>query len=430
MVIACSSGIVRGPLHAQENPKIALFSDQNPDQNQEILSKKDGGKGQSLQAPILTKEGSLPYRETFLLFEPEAQGDFAIWNKQEKLGRAHLFDSGENSQYEIEKRKVIFSGKSGVPSAYFNFDELREQLAVYPRFGSLLERAKSSLASISASHSLNAEKSPSEPYVKSNRWFVPKRGTLRSIEREGIGYKRGYATAELLLAPASLQGDTIPMVDLRAHHLYGDTYAGNVGIIGRKIFDSRCRIFGVNAYYDFRQGCMGNYNQLGLGTELLCKRWEFRVNGYIPLGRHEHEIKCVFDDFDGDFFAIFRRREFSLSGFNGEAGYMIVKSSNFLLYAAAGPYYLSGSDRESWGGRVRVRPQFRDYLALEFVASHDGLFGTNYQGQIIVNVPFYEFFFTKNKKQRKCVTDRQIYQPVERFEIIPLKKHQGWKTNF
>ncbi len=263
----------------------------------------------------------------------------------------------------------------------------------------------------------------------SNGWPVPKRMTLRSIERGGIGYKKGYATLEMLFAPLYLKSDFIPMLDLRGHHLYNDSYAANAGLIGRYMRDSSCIIYGFNAYYDFRQGCFGNFNRLGGGLEILGRRWELHANGYFPIGKDEHRHKCVFDDFEGGFFAIFHQLQFGFWGGDAELGYYPVKSRNFLLYLGAGPYFLKGKcNFEAWGGKARLRPQFSDYLAAEFSVSYDHIFQTIYQGEIILNLPLYLFY--SKKKQRKCISERRIYQPVERFEIIPLKKRRHWETNF
>ena len=148
----------------------------------------------------------------------------------------------------------------------------------------------------------------------------------------------------MLFAPVYLNGNFMPMLDLRGHHLHNDEYAGNVGLIGRYMSDSKCRVFGLNAYYDFRQGCLGNYNQVGGGLEILGRRWDFHLNGYFPLGKHEHNLGCIFDDYEGDYYAIFNKKEFSFWGGNAELGYYPVKSKNFLLYLSAGPYLISGKE--------------------------------------------------------------------------------------
>lgn len=261
---------------------------------------------------------------------------------------------------------------------------------------------------------------------------ILQRLTLRDIEREGIGYKNGYATVEALFAPDPYNG-FVPMLDVRGHHLYDDTYAANVGLIGRYVPACSCAIWGVNVYYDYRQGNLSNYHQLGVGAELLnlnflCTCWDIRANGNI--GARLHKQKCTYE-FEGGFFAIFRKRELSFEGFNGEIGTYLVRSCNYSVYLAGGPYFVAGiSKGHAWGGRVRLRPQFRDIFAIEISASHDHIFNTIVQGEIILSLPLYDMF-RKNRQRCYCPSDRQIFQPVERFEIIPFEKTHGcWEKNF
>jgi len=259
-----------------------------------------------------------------------------------------------------------------------------------------------------------------DPSNHHGSFFIPKRLALRDIEREGIGYPKGYATFEALFAPSPRR--FMPMIDIRAHHLYNDTYAVNAGLIGRYVSKSFCRIYGLNVYWDYRQGKVGNYQQLGVGFETLGKRFDFRFNGNI--GIQKHMLKCKFE-FSGDRFSIFRKKEFSFEGFNSEIGSSLVNSKTFLLYAAAGPYYLSRDDQRAWGGKARLRPQYKDFLALELSTSYDHIFHAIFQGEIILSLPLYP-----SSKRKKCLLNREIYQPVHRFEIIPLKKRCGWETNW
>jgi hypothetical protein len=77
----------------------------------------------------------------------------------------------------------------------------------------------------------------------------------------------------------------------------------------------------------------------------------------------------------------------------------------------------------------RVRPQYKDYLAFDFSVSHDSVFQTVYQAQIILYLPLYQL--SKKGNQRPCnLTDYQIYQPIERYEVMPIGRRSCWQTNF
>ncbi len=256
-----------------------------------------------------------------------------------------------------------------------------------------------------------------------------KRLSLRDIERKGIGYKKGYATLEAMLGPDYRRGHWLGMVDLRGHHLYNDKYATNAGVIARYIPSSSCVIFGANAYWDYRNGCKGHYHQVGAGLELLGGMWAFRLNGTAPVSSHKHKTKCVFDDYSGGYFIIFENKEFSYWNANAELGAYLAKTNDFQLWFGAIPYFLTrGGNHNAWGGKVRLRPQYRDFLAMDFSVSHDHIYNTNWQAEVIVTLPLYDIYAKNNKK--RCLRDRDIYQPVSRFEIIPLKKHSHVEKNF
>ncbi len=266
---------------------------------------------------------------------------------------------------------------------------------------------------------------------------VPKRTLLSHNQgwgdNSGFLFGTDYTTLEMFLAPNYYPGYIYPFIDLRGHRFDNDEYAFNVGIGGRFIpcRNSFCDILGFNAYYDFREGCLHNYNQIGVGLEILGRCWDFRANGYIPVGAKKFRCKCVFDDFDGDFFAIHTRREITSYGFNAEVGWQAIDCRCFSLYAAAGPYYLTRNTKcfdSIAGGYVRVRPQIQDYLAVEGKYSHDSFYNNIWQLTVIVSLPLYQI---ANQNCKPCrLSDRKIYQPVERFEIMPLGLKSCWNSNF
>ncbi|HSW87027.1 MAG TPA: inverse autotransporter beta domain-containing protein [Rhabdochlamydiaceae bacterium] len=271
---------------------------------------------------------------------------------------------------------------------------------------------------------------PRTDYV--NHRFTVKRVAFRHAQgTAGINYGTNYSTVALLFAPDYQIGTVLPMIDARAHRFNNRTYAANLGIAGRYIPDPNmfCELLGFNAFYDFRQGCKGNYNQIGVGIEVLGRIWDFRANGYFPVGKRKHKTHCFFDDFDGDFFISHRSTEFVSYGFNAEIGALAKDYKNFLLYVAGGPYYfLRKCCNRTLGGEIRIRPQYKDYIALDLRLSYDQVFRTVFQAEIIISLPLYQL--DPQNKGPCRITDRQIYQPIERFEIMPLGRRECWKFNF
>ncbi len=241
-----------------------------------------------------------------------------------------------------------------------------------------------------------------------------------------------YSTVLLLLAPNYELGRFLPMIDLRAHRFDAhNRYAANAGFVGRYVPSNFNQILGFNAYYDWRQAKLGNFQQAGFGIEILSKWWDFRANAYVPIGDKMHIRRCVFDQYIGGYVMERRKVEFISYGFNAEFGYYLVNGNNFSLYAAGGPYYLSGRiDEKAVGGMVRLKPQFKDYFGVNMIVRHDRVFGTVYQAEVIVNIPLYQLFSRKNKKGPGGMYDRQVYQRVERFEMMPVGCDCCWSTNF
>jgi|JI9StandDraft_1071089.scaffolds.fasta_scaffold10828_5 hypothetical protein len=113
----------------------------------------------------------------------------------------------------------------------------------------------------------------------------PYRVTARHIEAKGIGYKEGYTTLEGFFALANRWDDWTPFLDLRGHIFNNGRFALNAGIGARYLGDTR--ILGLNGYYDYRSTKRQDYNQVALGLESLGELWDFRINGYLPLGKKE-----------------------------------------------------------------------------------------------------------------------------------------------
>jgi len=265
-------------------------------------------------------------------------------------------------------------------------------------------------------------------------FFLPKRIAISHVTGTGIGmgFTTDYTTMDILFASLPKPGHFIPMIDLRGHRFDDNTYATNVGLIARYVPESNtfCQLLGFNMYYDYRQGVKGHYNQIGVGIEALGKRLDFRGNAYVPLSKMKHLTNCLFDQYIGDYFINFRKEECVAYGFNAEVGYLIVRSKQFLLYSATGPYYLSKkSNMNTQGWEFRLRPQYKDFCAVDLELSYDPLFNWVFQGRFIVSLPLYQIACKKD--DAPCgITNRQIYQPVERFEVIPLQRRCCVNSNF
>ncbi len=265
-----------------------------------------------------------------------------------------------------------------------------------------------------------------------NHYPIPKRIDFSHKEGKGVGTRLGYTKLDVILGPEYEVGHFLPLADIRGVVFDDGTYAASAGFIGRFLPTSFCEAFGFNLIYYFRHERFGNYNQLGGGFEVLNKRWEVHANAYIPVGRKDHPRKFVFDDYIGDFRATLTEHRQAAYAFDATAGYYLVNGKNFQLYAAAGTYYLFAKhDVSAWGVEGMIRPQYADYLAVELSISHDRIFETIYQVNVVFTIPLYDYSSAIKKKRGPCgLPNRQIYQPIDLDENIILESKCCWKANF
>ena len=167
---------------------------------------------------------------------------------------------------------------------------------------------------------------------------------FRYTTPDGIGYKQGYSTLEVFFSSLNEErGRWLKFLDLRGHVFDNGKMAANAGIGLRRISSSR--VWGVNAYYDYRNTKHQHYNQIGTGLEMLGRMWDFRLNGYLPVGdKTSHLRHTHFDKFEGHHIILRSTKNFAMRGANVEMGRHIGS-----VYIAGGPYYLNGQGTTIWG---------------------------------------------------------------------------------
>lgn len=268
---------------------------------------------------------------------------------------------------------------------------------------------------------------------KPKRWNknpTPKRITAFSVIGSGIGYDLGFAGLDAMFASEYPAFTVMPFIEAQGMFVFDNSWAANLGVGGRCLLEKIPAMVGLNAFYSFRQGHHGIYNGIGMGFELIGRRWELNVNGYAPLGNTLNFSKTVYDDYFGDYKAVRKKIESSLYGGDIGLSLLALQAGDFRLYALGGPYFLTGkfANLNARGWQFSLQSQFGDYFALSFAVSTDVIFGKRYQGGFALTLPLYKF--TKLKKHR-VITNRQIYQPVKRMiPIIPLESHRCWNCNF
>jgi len=262
----------------------------------------------------------------------------------------------------------------------------------------------------------------SETYVRGRKHH---RLSARHIEGRGIGYDQGYSTLEAFFAHDPGEWCFLPFLDVKGHISDNGKWAANAGLGIREIYGKR--VWGLNGYYDYRNTRKKNYTQAGVGLETLGDFWDFRINGYIPLGKKISSPYSVrFEKFSGPRIILSQKYQYALKGSDAELGFHFGRSRSFKFYAAAGPYYYRGKIGDNiWGGKARMAAMYKDYITLEVSDSYDNAFRNRVQGQITFTIPFgRDSRVTKRGRVCSCemaeaLTSRML-QPVGRQEIIPV----------
>lgn len=191
--------------------------------------------------------------------------------------------------------------------------------------------------------------------------------------------------------------------------------AANAGI-GLRYLSSR--VWGIHAYYDYRKTDHLNYNQVAIGLESLGSLWDFRLNGYLPVGSTKSSFyHPQFHKFHKHRMIISVKREFAMMGTNAELGAHVHSGEQAHFYAGLGPYYFVGDGKQAIGAQGRLSGTFWDYVGLEIKGSYDTFFKGTVQGEISFIIPFAG---KKKAPSENLTLRRRAYQRVDRQEIIVL----------
>lgn len=255
---------------------------------------------------------------------------------------------------------------------------------------------------------------------------------LSHIESKGIGYNQGYST---LAGFFTIEWDHfIPFFDIKGHVFNDGKWAGNAGIGTRYIFAPSNCMFGANVYYDYRKTKHLHYNQVGIGLETFLEHWEFRANGYLPIGKKAKTVSNTltsisFKSFSGNTILINENyskiNESSMRGFNTEIGiHPCHFHKDYDLFLAAGGYYFNADNGQTtWGGKLRAKATITPYIFVELSNSYDHLFHHRFQGSLALSIPLGKKSSCLQKSTRPFLCWRALL-PVERQEIIVVHKRK------
>lgn len=265
--------------------------------------------------------------------------------------------------------------------------------------------------------------------------------SVSQTEGRTFGNRDGYTTLELFALPEPYTDEIVPFIDLRGHHFDNGRWAANVGVGGRYYVCDWQMALGANVYYDYREFRHSQFQNIGVGLELLTDRLNFRVNGYIPVGNQVGSNQLtVFDNFIGPYVINQNKRHVTMGGVDGEVEALVYQSGCFQLWAAAGAYYFTDTRRvfnssrdDIVGGEFRLEADVNQYLALEGILTTDRIFHTRVQGKITLSLPldFFGYDVCSSGWCEGCCWLEQMYMRTpRRYEIIPMDPQCCYTTNY
>lgn len=210
-----------------------------------------------------------------------------------------------------------------------------------------------------------------------------------------------------------------------------DSSIGSSTRIGyRWLANENKTIFGINAGIDNRPFQAQNFLQAGLGLEALKKKYEIRLNGYLPVGLTSNLYSTSYQGAHGlanDQLKLNRSRWFgvALSGLDAEIGMPVArwKSGDLRLFASY--YYLDGSYVNATSGvRGRAEVRLGDNISIGGTISYDDIFQTQATGYI-------RYGLNPQKESVEKTVDSAELQflalrgmPVDRQRVIQMVNQQ------
>lgn len=191
--------------------------------------------------------------------------------------------------------------------------------------------------------------------------------------------------------------DAFLFLNSRYHWEDNHQYISSIGLGFRKLLPDRNVILGVNAYYDSLHGQGGSdFDQLGLGAEILTEWFDARFNYYLPDNDQPQIRKHTWRSYDdrGDRVRVYEQREAALQGFNAEIGFLVPGLSNYVETRVYGGYYHYdnpfGGDFDGFKARVEARLLPGVIADVEYW-DDSALMGGHWTGGVRVSVPFSIF---------------------------------------
>ena len=247
---------------------------------------------------------------------------------------------------------------------------------------------------------------------------------FRRDQGDGRGYDDGYTQLGFFAPIIGAGTDELVFNNSRLIFTDHGNLAANIGLGGRRFFESINRIVGISAWYDSDYSDTGSrYEQVGVGMELLGENWDVRGSFSNPTSHAINNIGMGFGttpffQTNQILFTDLAIAEQALTSADIEVGVGIPNLPGVKVYA--GPYWYDSEDREDkWGTRVRVEAYLSDAASGQIAVSNDPLFGTtlNFAMSYAIGKTWQPL-----RPFRKKTLRERMFEQVARTHRIPSRK--------
>ncbi|MBS0204565.1 MAG: right-handed parallel beta-helix repeat-containing protein [Planctomycetes bacterium] len=210
------------------------------------------------------------------------------------------------------------------------------------------------------------------------------------------GYQAGYTQVGIFQPFATDSENAILFVDARGQVGYDQGGGANVGAGWRWWMSDVDRIIGVSAWFDTTNGGIGpNFQQVGLSFESLGRYVDYRINGYIPAGDHNHVGTSVLNNTASCMGnnIVFQRTTQVAQGYSGldvETGGPLPIIGRYGVNGYVGAYHFMGAGQAGGsftGVSGRFMSQINEDVSFGMQVTSDHTFGLNTQFQVFVALP-------------------------------------------
>lgn len=278
-------------------------------------------------------------------------------------------------------------------------------------------------------HKPDVEPAPPEPWSIDEQTPYVQRFGVAYDGGSGLGWQRGMTTLEFM---TPLRGDLVwenLFLDARAVLLNDSTTAANIGVGQRWYNLDQNRIYGLNAFFDYRNTGLNEFRQLGLGFESLGAFIDFRANAYIP------DVGGVIGNVPNLFIGhqmITNRDQIAMTGGDVEAGLCVIDTDRFQSRVFGGGYYLNGHrNADAAGWKARAEATLDQQLWIDALVQHDQVFGTTASIGVAIRFlkrqlppasqalkPMDHVFFRRRGDARGRNIAYRLSAPIERLQTV------------